>query len=443
MTTTTPSQPAPPPGPPPVQDARLHWAWVVAAVAFVTLVGAAAFRSVPGVLIEPLHDEFGWSHGLIGSAVSLNLMLFGLMSPFAAALMDRFGVRPVVTFALVMVAVGSGLTVFMTEPWQLILCWGLLVGLGTGSMSMAFVATITSRWFVARRGLVTGILTAGNATGQLIFLPVVAWLATHHGWRTAALLAAAAALAVVPLVLLLLRNHPVDLGLRAYGATDADPGPPPHQQVGSSAGRALGVLRDATRSRTFWLLGGGFAICGMTTNGLIATHFVPAAHDHGMPATTAASLLAVVGVFDVVGTIASGWLTDKVDPRLLLVGYYVLRGVGLMTLPALLSPHVAPSMWVFIIVYGLDWVATVPPTVALCREHFGAGTGPIVFGWIFACHQVGAAVAATGAGVVRDLTGGYDPAFYAAAGLCAVAALMSYAVRRTPQPAVPDQVPVS
>jgi MFS family permease len=188
-----------------------------------------------------------------------------------------------------MVAVGSGLTVFMTEPWQLILCWGLLVGIGTGSMSMAFVATITSRWFVARRGLVSGILTAGNATGQLIFLPVVAWLATHHGWRTAALLAAAAALAVVPLVLLLLRNHPADLGLQAFGATEADPGPPPHQHVGSSAGRALAVLRDAARSRTFWLLSGGFAICGMTTNGLIATHFVPAAHDHGMPATTAAS----------------------------------------------------------------------------------------------------------------------------------------------------------
>ena len=199
-------------------------------------------------------------------------------------------------------------------------------------------------------------------------------------------------------MLLFLRNHPADMGLQALGATEADPGPPPHQQVGSTAGRALSVLRDAARSRTFWLLSGGFAICGMTTNGLIATHFVPAAHDHGMPATTAASLLAVVGIFDVVGTIASGWLTDKVDPRLLLVGYYVLRGVGLMTLPTLMSPHVEPSMWVFIIIYGLDWVATVPPTVALCREWFGAASGPIVFGWIFASHQIGAAVAATGAG---------------------------------------------
>ena len=415
---------------------RLHWAWIVAVVAFVTLVGAAAFRSVPGVLIEPLHEEFGWSHGLIGSAVSLNLMLFGLISPFAAALMDRFGVRPVVTFALVMVAAGSGLTVFMTEPWQLIVCWGLVVGIGTGSMSMAFVATITSRWFVARRGLVSGILTAGNATGRKISWPVVAWFATNHGWRTAAVLASLAALAVVPLVLLFLRNHPADLGLQAFGATEADPGPPPHQQVGSSAGRALAVLRDAATNRTFWLLAGGFAICGMTTNGLIATHFVPAAHDHGMPATTAAGLLAVVGIFDVVGTIASGWLTDKMDPRLLLVGYYALRGLGLMTLPALMAPHVDPTMWVFIIVYGLDWVATVPPTVALCREWFGAAAGPIVFGWVYASHQVGAALAASGAGMVRDLTGGYDLAFYAAAGLCVVAALMSYGIRRAPQPAM-------
>ncbi len=416
----------------PSADSRFHVAWVVAAVTFVTLIGAAAFRSVPGVLMTPLHDEFGWSHGTIGSAVAVNLMLFGLFSPFAAALMDHFGVRRVVVCALLLVAAGSGLTVFMTAPWQLMLLWGVLVGVGTGSMSMAFVATISTRWFVARRGLVSGILTAGNATGQLIFLPLIAWLATHHGWRSAAVTAAVAALAVVPLVLLLLRDHPADLGLRAYGATDADPGPPPHVRAGSSAGRALRVLRDAASTRTFWLLAGGFAICGMTTNGLIATHFVPAAHDHGMPATTAASLLAVVGVFDVVGTIASGWLTDRWDPRLLLGAYYALRGVGLATLPALMAPDTHPSMWVFIIVYGLDWVATVPPTVALCREAFGSDVGPIVFGWVFASHQVGAAIAAVGAGWARDVTGTYDGAFLAAAALCAVAAGLSLAIRPRP-----------
>ncbi len=411
-------------------NVRLHWAWVVAVVTFVTLVGAAAFRSVPGVLMEPLNDEFGWSHGTIGFAVSINLVLFGLFSPFAAALMDRFGVRRVVAIALTMVAAGSGLTVFMTASWQLVMLWGVIVGVGTGSMSMALVATITSRWFVARRGLVSGVLTAGSATGQLVFLPIVAALATNHGWRTASLVTAATAFAVVPLVLLLLRDHPADMGLTAYGATEADPGPPPHVPTGSSAGRAIQVLRDASRSSTFWLLAAGFAICGMSTNGLIATHFVPAAHDHGMQTTTAAGLLAVVGIFDVAGTVLSGWLTDRWDPRMLLLAYYLLRGIGLMTLPALLGPTPEPSIWVFIVIYGLDWVATVPPTVMLCREVFG-DAGAIVFGWVFAFHQIGAAIAAFGAGAIRDATGSYGGAFWTAAILCLVAAALSAAIRPT------------
>jgi len=411
------------------QRSEIHWAWVIAPVSFVTLVGSAAFRSVPGVLMDPLHMEFGWSHGVIALAVSVNMILFGLISPFAAALMDRFGIRVVVASALVLISLGSGLTVFMTAPWQLVLCWGVLVGIGAGSMSMAFVATVVNRWFVARRGLVSGILAAGNATGQLVFLPLVAWITTHHGWRTAALTTAAAALAVVPLVLLLMRNHPADMGLQAYGATPEDPGPPPPQRSGSSARRAIRVLLDATRVPAFWLLAGGFAICGATTNGLIATHFIPAAMDHGMPPTTAASLLALVGLFDVGGTIASGWFTDRVDPRYLLLTYYTLRGVGLAVLPSLLSPHTTPGTWVFVIFYGLDWVATVPPTIVLCRNYFGT-SAPVVFGWVFASHQLGAAIAAAGAGKLRDLQGDYDLAFYLAAGLCIVAAALCANVRK-------------
>lgn len=409
--------------------ARLHYAWVVALVAFVTLVGAAAFRSVPGVLMQPLHEEFGWSHGTIGTAVAINMMLFGVISPFAAALMDTLGVRRVVTAALLLVALGSGLTVWMEHTWQLMLLWGVLVGVGTGSMSMAFVATIVSRWFVAHRGLVSGVLTAGNATGQLIFLPLVAWLAGQYGWRTASIGAAVAALAVIPLVVALLPDHPHDRGIRAYGATEAEPGPDKHSAVGSSAGRAVAVLAHAMRTRTFWLLAGGFAICGASTNGLITTHFVPAAHDHGMPTTLAAGLLAVIGIFDVAGTIASGWFTDRVDPRLLLVVYYVLRGCSLMLLPSLLSPHAEPPLWVFIIFYGLDWVATVPPTVVLAREAFGLD-GPIVFGWVFASHQIGAALAATGAGVIRDVQHSYDLAFFISGGLCAIAAVLSWLIVR-------------
>jgi sugar phosphate permease len=402
---------------------RPHRAWLIAAVTFVTMLGAAAFRSVPSVLMDPLHREFGWSHATIGSAMSLNMTLFGLMSPFAAALMDRFGIRRVVGVALILVAAGSGLTVFMTAAWQLLLCWGLLVGIGTGSMSMAFVATVSGRWFVARRGLVSGVLTAANATGQLIFLPLIAALTSAHGWRPASVTVSVAALAVVPLVLLAMRDHPHDLGLQAYGATEADPGPPPVPRSGSSARVAIQALLVAGRNPVFWLLAASFAICGATTNGLIGTHFIPAAQDHGMPVTTAAGLLAVVGIFDVAGTIASGWLTDRYDPRVLLLGYYLGRGVSLVALPSLLSPRSTPSTWVFILFYGLDWVATVPPTVALCRRYFAANA-PIVFGWVFAAHQLGAAAAASGAGFIRDAQGSYNLAFCLAAILCVIAAAL-------------------
>ncbi|GAB3446949.1 MFS transporter [Actinophytocola sediminis] len=404
----------------------------MAGAAFVTLIGAAGFRAVPSVLIDPLHAEFGWSRATISAAVSINLVLFGLISPFAAALMDRLGMRRVVAGALVLVAAGSGLTVFMTASWQLLLCWGVLVGVGTGSMSMAFVATVTGRWFVRHRGLVSGVLTAAGATGQLVFLPLVATLATDHGWRTPALVVAAAALAVVPVVLLLLRDHPADVGTTAYGAA-SDQVAAPVTVTGNSMLRALSVLRDAARTRTFWLLAGGFAICGASTSGLIGTHFISGAHDHGMPHTTAASLLALIGVFDIAGTILSGWLTDRFDPRLLLAGYYTLRGLSLMILPALFAPETEPSMWVFIVFYGLDWIATVPPTVALCRERFGE-RGPVVFGWVFAAHQIGAAVAAFGAGMVRDLRGNYDLAWWFAGGLCVIAALLSLAIRPNRDP---------
>nr|WP_067547721.1 MFS transporter [Nocardia crassostreae] len=413
---------------------RLHPAWIVAAVGFVTLIGAAAFRSVPSVLMDPLHAEFGWSHGTIGAAVSVNVLLYGLISPFAAALMDRLGIRRVVAGALVLVAAGSGLTVFMTQAWQLVLLWGVVVGVGVGSMSMPFVAIISGRWFVKQRGLVTGVLTAAGATGQLIFLPLIAALAHDQGWRFPALLVAAISLAVVPLVWFFIRDYPSDIGETAYGA---EPGSPVGVRVAVTGGasRALTVLFTVARKPVFWLLAGGFAICGMSTNGLIGTHFVSAAHDHGMPVTTAAGLLALVGVFDVAGTIASGWLTDRFDSRYLLLGYYSLRGISLLFLPALLAPDVEPSMWAFIIFYGLDWIATVPPTVALRREHFGED-GPVAFGWVFASHQIGAAVAAAGAGVIRDIQGSYSLAFYIAGGLRAVAALMSLSIRR----AVPSAI---
>jgi len=418
---------------PPARRRRVHRAWYVAAVTFVTIIGAAAFRSLPGLLIDPLHQEFGWSRGTIGAAVSVNLALYGLTAPFAAALMDRFGIRRVVAVALTVIAIGAGLTVWMTAPWQLMLCWGLLVGLGSGSMALAFAATVTNRWFTARRGLVSGILTAASASGQLIFLPVLSWTVENHGWHPAAVTVALAALAVVPFVWILLRDHPADVGLKPYGAEEFVPKPPP---VTGAARRTLGVLASAARTGPFWLLAGTFAICGASTNGLIQTHFVPAAHDHGMPVTAAASLLAVIGVFDVVGTIASGWFTDRFEPRRLLAVYYALRGVSLLFLPMLLGPSVHPPMVFFIVFYGLDWVATVPPTLALCREQYGEDSA-IVFGWVLASHQVGAALVAFLGGVARDVFGSYNMVWYASGTLCAVAALMALVIRRHPAIPVP------
>lgn len=414
---------------------RVHPAWSVAAVAFVALVGAAGFRAAPGVLMVPLEDEFGWSRSVLSAAVAVNLVLFGLTAPFAAALMDRFGIRRVTATALVLVSVGSGATVFMTAGWQLVLTWGVLVGLGTGSMALVFAATVAQRWFVARRGLVTGVLTAGSATGQLVFLPVTAWLADTAGWRTASVVIAAAALAVVPLVLLLLRDSPAELGVRPYGVPDDAPVVEVAPRTTGPARAAVDALRSAARTRPFWALAVGFAICGASTNGLIGTHFVPAAHDHGMPQTTAAGLLAVVGIFDIVGTIGSGWLTDRVDPRILLGVYYVLRGASLAVLPVLLTDSLQPSVIVFVVFYGLDWVATVPPTVALCRELYG-DSGTVVFGWVFASHQLGAAAAAATAGAVRDVTGEYTLTWLGAGALCVVAAVLSVRVGRAAP--VPD-----
>jgi sugar phosphate permease len=421
---------------------RIHRAWWVAAVVLAAGVAAAGFRSSTGALLEPLEAEFGWSRATTSGAVTANLVVYGLTAPFAAALMERFGIRRVVSVALVLVAVGSGLTVVMDAPWQLWVLWGLAVGAGTGAMALVLGAIVANRWFVeSRRGLVTGVFSAAGAAGQLVFLPAIAALATGPGWRYAALVVTVAALLLVPLVLLVVRDDPADVGLRPFGAGPETPEPASGRsthrgpQDGPGPARvALRTLRESLRSRTFWILVGTFWICGWSTNGLIGTHFIPAAHDHGMPETTAAGLLALVGVFDLVGTIASGWLTDKVDPRFLLAGYYGLRGLSLLFVPALLGPDIEPSLFLFIVFYGLDWVATVPPTIALCRRHFGVARSSVVFGWVFASHMVGAGVAASYAGWVRSSTGDYFTAWLTAGGLCVFAAMACLAIARAPEP---------
>jgi len=396
---------------------RVHYAWIVFGVTFFTLLAAAGIRSTPGVLIVPLEHEFGWTRAEISLAVGINLLMFGLCGPFAAALMARFGVRRVLLCALLLIAAGVGLTIVIREPWQLDLLWGFVVGTGTGSMAGVLAATVGNRWFVARRGLGIGMLTAAGATGQLIFLPVLAQLAVNQGWRWASLTVALAALAAVPVVALLMRDDPARIGLKPYGAPEDFKSPSP---IGNPFGAALGGLARGVRSVDFWLLSSSFFICGATTNGLIGTHLIPASVDHGIPEVTAAGMLALIGVFDVVGTTVSGWLTDRMDSRWLLFWYYGLRGLSLLLLPFALSSAYLVLL-LFIVFYGLDWVATVPPTIALSANIFGREQAAIIFGWIFAAHQFGAAFAAFAAGALRTWLGDYQITFLTAGLLCLIA----------------------
>jgi len=408
---------------------RIHYAWIVAATTFVVMLGAAGVRSVPGVLIVPLEGEFAWTRAELSLAVSINLFLYGLCGPFAAAVMERIGMRRMIAGALLTIAIAVGLTTQMTQVGHMLL-WGIVVGLGTGAMAGWITATVANRWFIAQRGVVVGVLTAAGATGQLIFLPIMAAIVANVGWRAAALMVAGVSLAVIPLALLVLRNHPQDVGLRPYGATDdvsATVAPP--RPAGNPFGRAVGTLTRGVRDRDFQLLAGSFFICGASTNGLIGTHLIPASIEHGVPEVTAAGFLALIGIFDVVGTIVSGWLSDRYDNRWLLAWYYGLRGLSLLFLPYAFGTGFF-GLALFVVFYGLDWVATVPPTVRLTADIFGKRNVGTVFAWISASHQLGAATIAFAAGVFRTWFGDYQIAFMLSGLLCLIAAGMVVRIGR-------------
>jgi sugar phosphate permease len=405
---------------------RLHYAWVVFAATFAVLLVAAAIRATPGVVIVPLEHEFGWSRATISSAISVNLLLYGLMGPFTAALAERIGIRRTMALAMGILAVALFLATGMRHSWHLVVLWGLLVGVGSGMVATVLGAAVVMRWFQAQRGLVMGALTASTATGQLLFLPLLARLVEEDGWRWAIRLVSGAALVMVPLALAVVRESPEAVGLMPYGATVAVP---PPKRRGNPVAVAFSTLGRAVRRRDFWLLAGTFFVCGASTNGLIGTHLIPACLDHGIPEVRAAALLAVMGMFDLVGTTASGWLTDRWDARRLLFAYYALRGLSLVFLPEALHDAGA-GLSVFSVFYGLDWIVTVPPTVKLATDAFGKDDAPIVYGWVFASHQVGAGVAALGAGLVRTALGDYRLAFMASGMLCLVAALLALAIGR-------------
>ena len=406
---------------------RIHYAWIVAGLVFVLLLCAAGVRSAPGVLIIPLERAFGWDRATISSAIALNLVLFGFMGPFAGGAMLRFGIRRTVLAALTLMVAGIALSTLMSQPWHLMLTWGLMIGVGSGVAAMVLAATVVNRWFTERRGMVMGLLTASTATGQLVFLPLLAAIAEAVGWQAVTWTVAAVLVAIIPLIAWLMVERPQDLGLHSYGATSSDPGAG-NAVTGNPIAIAWTALTRALPVRDFWLLFGSFFICGLSTNGLIGTHFIAFCYDGGMPEVQAAGILAMMGIFNLVGTTLSGWLSDRYDPRWLLFWYYGLRGLSLAYLPyADLTPT---GLIVFSIFYGLDWIATVPPTLRIATDIFGRRDAAVIFGWIFMGHQLGAGMAAYGGGAIRSAFGAYTGAFLVAGIMCAVAALGVLIIQR-------------
>ncbi|MDR3538730.1 MAG: MFS transporter [Acetobacteraceae bacterium] len=407
---------------------RVHYAWVVLVVVFIAMLAGVGVRASPGVMIVPLERAFGWDVSTISGAVSLNIILLGATGPFMTGLMQVIGLKRTMLSCLAILAAGTGLSVFMTQPWQLFLTWGLMVGIGAGAGAVGMAAAVANRWFARRTALAMGLLTAANAAGQLVFLPLLALLAERYGWRGVAIAVTLAICAVIPVVVLLLPESPERIGLGALGAAP-DALPQAHAPGSNPFAVAMNALRRASGSMDFWLLCLTFGICGFSTNGLINTHLISYCADNGISEVNGASILAVIGLFSLIGSAGSGWLCDRYSPRVLLFWYYGLRGLSLAIIPFTAFDQV--SLGMFAVFYGLDWVATGPATFALTNEIFGRRDAPVIVAWIFAAHQVGGALAAYGAGAVRSLEGSYMLAFLASGLACLMASLL--VLRVTPR----------
>ena len=403
---------------------RIYYGWVVAGAAFVTLLVASGVRSTPAILFVPLRDEFGWDAATVSVAVTINLLLFGLAGPFAAALMDRWGMRRVVSAAMLAIAAAAFLSTRMSEPWQLDLLWGVLSGIGVGAISTVLAATIAARWFVRRRGLVMGICSAASGSGQLLAMPLLAAAVTGVGWRGMCVLIGIVAVLTVPLAASLLRDRPEQLDMLPYGA--AAPVPAASSRAGNPIATAFRTLGDAARDRGFWILSLSFMLCGATSTGILGAHLIPASVDHGLTQVNAANLLGIVGIVGLIATVISGWLTDRYDPRKLLAIYYLSRSAAMFALPGAFDTEW--RLLAAMAIHGFDWVATLPPTAALATELFGRQRGPQVVGWVLVGHQVGAAAAAYVIGLSRVMLGSYDPAFLIAGVVSIAAAVLALMV---------------
>lgn len=400
---------------------RYHPAMLVVGVTFFALLFSAGLRSAPGVMMMPLEANFGWDRATISFAAALGIFLYGLVGPFAAALMLSFGIKRVMLAGLALMAVSTFASQWMTAPWQYIVTWGVLSGIGSGAVASVLGAAVVNRWFATRQGLVMGLLSASTATGALVFLPLLAWLSQGGHWKPVALAVSIGCAALIPAVALLVPERPEQRGVRRFGEANDTPPPKPMKQA-ATPWLAIEALMRAAKQPVFWILAGTFFVCGLTTNGLVGTHMIAFCGDHGIEQVAAAGLLSLMGFFDLIGTTASGWLTDRYNPKRLLAVYYGLRGLSLLALPFIDFGPV--SLTIFAVFYGLDWIATVPPTVKLSNRSFGERDGPIVFGWVLVAHQVGAAVAAYGAGVIREQVGTYTPAFVLAGAFAVLASIV-------------------
>lgn len=399
---------------------KIHYSWIILIITFTSIIVAGIIRSSSGVFIEPFEEEFAWGRANISLAFAVGLFMYGFSGPFMAAFVEVFGLKRMMIYSMSLLAIGLSLTFIMTEQWQLIVIWGVVIGIGSGLFLTVLSTQVANRWFVKHRGLAVGILTAATATGQLVLLPILATLIDKYDWRQAILFILILALIMLIIILMYMKESPATINLAPLGINIVEE---IQKKPTNPFTLVFNSLMEGVRSKAFWLLAGSFFICGLSTSGLIGTHFISFCMSYGFTVVVAASMLSFMGIFDLIGTTLSGYLSDRIDNRWLLFWYYCLRGLSLLALPFALNSGSTTWLIIFSIFYGLDWIATVPPTIGLARREFGIEKSAMMYGWIFAFHQLGASAAAYGGGVIFEIFDSYALAFTLAGGFCILGSL--------------------
>jgi MFS family permease len=415
----------------------LHDAWIVLGAVMIIMLLASGLRAVFGVFIKPIEATFGWDRASLSGVAALSLLLLGAVGPVAGWLADRWGPRRVIVFGCLILAAGTVLSSQVMSLWQIYLSAGVLMAVGGGGIQMSTAATVAARWFEARRGLVLGILGGAMSAGQLVIIPLAVWLTLHHGWRQSFLwLGIALLIIALPLALWFVKDDPARYGLQPYGAGQSRPEGGQHPKTPE---RRV-PIGEAMQVPAFWLLASTFFVCGYTTGGLVLTHLVPHAADHGFSEMNAAQAMGVMGALNILGTVASGWICDHFGRKGPLAFYYAVRGLSLLFL---LYVWNVPSLNLFAAIFGLNYISTVPATTTLTANIFGRYSIGTLSGWIYFAHQVGAALGAAVGGWMFQATGSYGWAFVSGAVLAFVAAALALAIKEEPLQKTPRPAPMS